>query len=141
MTEKEITEIETDLAIDPEDDDRKEALSKAFVGQAPKGLRPMNAATADALYRTKNGLLSGTAGMFDIAAYVLIHSMDQEAYRDALHASFNESGFRDLVLDYLEIVVPSDLLGRADDIKASLSDWEKICTGTNNDGKKKRRAK
>jgi len=140
MTDDDIKDLETDLATDPDDDDRKEALSKAFAGVAPTGLRPMNAATADAMYRTKNGLLSGQAGMFDIAAYILIHARDDEKYREALHASFDVVPYRDLVMAYLETVIPSDLIGRADDIKASLTDWEKICSGTN-DAKKKKRVK
>jgi hypothetical protein len=140
MTNQDIQEIEDDLAIDPEDEDRKESLSKAFVGKAPSGLRAMNAATADAMYRTKNGLLSGSAGMFDIAAYVLLHDLDANKYREALHSSFEIDNFREIVLAYLEGVIPSELIGRADEIKASLTDWEKICTGSN-DGKKKKRAR
>jgi hypothetical protein len=135
-----IDQIEADLICDPEDDERKEALSKAFAGKAPAGLRPMNAATADALYRTKNGLLAGNAGMFDVAAYILIHSKDREKYLEALHSSFEVGAFRQLVLTYLETVVPSELLGRSDEIKASLTEWEKICTGSS-DGKKKKRPK
>ena len=140
MTTQDIEDIETDLQADPEDEERKESLSKAFAGKAPDGLRAMNAATADAMYRTKNGLLSGNAGMFDIAAYVLLHAKDNEQYRDALHATFEMDAFRELVLTYLESVIPSELIGRADEIKASLTDWEKICTGSN-DGKKKKRGK
>jgi hypothetical protein len=129
-----------DLETDPEDKTRDEALAKAFIGHAPAGLRPMNAATADALSRTGNGLLKGTAGMFDVAAFILLHSKDESEYRDTLASTFNLPEFRDRVTRLLESSHPADLTGRAEEIRKIMLDYVSLLSVRTGPSKKKRKA-
>ncbi len=128
-----------DLTLDPEDHTRDEALAKAFTGHAPRGLRPMNAATADALSRTDNGLLRGTAGMFDVAAFILLHAKEESDYRDALASTFTLPEFRDRVTRLLESAHPADLTGRADEIRKLMADYVSLLSARIGPSKKKRK--
>ena len=100
------TDIE-DLETDPEDK-RDIALERGMLAHDllvfdGKKIRPLTAATMAIMQRTKNGIIFGDASnlIFDAAAFIIIHTDDEENARTIRRAAFG-TDWPGYVLDWLE---------------------------------------
>jgi hypothetical protein len=106
-TETKPIERDIDLAPDPDDDDRTQALSRGLLTPRLEfdgmELRPLTAGTHDLLQVVSLRLLAGDTSriMHDIGAFILIHA--EETREDARRAIYQSPGdFEDMVFEFID---------------------------------------
>jgi hypothetical protein len=106
-TETKPIERDIDLAPDPDDDDRTQALEKGLLDVTPQfdgmDLRPVSAGTVNLMQRSGNQLFYGDTSnaLADVAAFVLIHN--EETSRDARRAIYaKDFSFDEMVFQFLD---------------------------------------
>ena len=106
MTNQDITDIETDLIEDNEDNQRLSNLERSLLGVEPlvEGykLRPCTAGAMAVLQRAKIKLIYGDMSslLYDAAAYVLVCNADDEVSKASRRAAFGD--FPEYVLAWLD---------------------------------------
>ena len=106
MTNQDITDIETDLIEDNEDNQRLSNLERSLLGVEPvvEGykLRPCTAGAMAVLQRAKIKLIYGDMSslLYDAAAYVLVCNADDETCKASRRAAFGD--FPEYVLAWLD---------------------------------------
>jgi hypothetical protein len=132
-TEKKELEINADILLDPEDQDRTDAIERSFLEHDAlefEGipLRPVTAGTWMLLERSKNRLLLGDVSnaIADTAAFVLIHEEDNRAARASIFAG----KFDEMIFEFLDELdgAHSKLLQFAPTIARMVEDYVKTQT-------------
>jgi hypothetical protein len=106
-TETKAIERDIDLAPDPDDDDRTQALEKGLLDVMPQfdgmSLRPVSAGTVNLMQRSGNRLFYGDTSnaLADVAAFVLIHN--EETSLDARRAIYaKDDSFDEMIFQFLD---------------------------------------
>jgi len=146
-TETKPIERDIDLAPDPDDDDRTQALEKGLLDVTPQfdgmDLRPVSAGTVMLMQRSGNRLFYGdtTNALADVAAFVLIHN--EETSREARRAIYaNDTSFDEMVFQFLDDVgIQQKITDFTPVISAMMEEYVKtqtvaMGTGTAGAGKK-----
>jgi hypothetical protein len=106
-TETKPIERDIDLAPDPDDEGRNDALEKGLLDVTPQfdgmDLRPVSAGTVNLMQRSGNRLFYGdtTNALADVAAFVLIHN--EETSLDARRAIYaKDDSFDEMIFQFLD---------------------------------------
>jgi pyruvate dehydrogenase complex dehydrogenase (E1) component len=106
-TETKTIERDIDLAPDPDDEGRNEALESGLLDVTPQfdgmDLRPVSAGTVMLMQRSGNKLFYGDTSnaLADVAAFVLIHSeLTSHDARRAIYAK--DDSFDEMVFQFLD---------------------------------------
>lgn len=127
----EIDELELDA-----DDAREVALERGILEHDTlefngKSIRPISAGSMAILERTRNGLILGDASslLFDAAAFVILHTDDEDLFRAARRAAFSPD-WPGYVVDWLDATpeVHQKLIEFAPNIRRMREDYAKTIT-------------
>jgi hypothetical protein len=106
-TETKPIERDIDLAPDPDDEGRNDALEKGLLDVTPQfdgmDLRPVSAGTVNLMQRSGNQLFYGDTSnaLADVAAFVLIHN--EETSLDARRAIYaKDDSFDEMIFQFLD---------------------------------------
>jgi len=106
-TETKAIERDIDLAPDPDDEGRNEALESGLLDVTPQfdgmDLRPVSAGTVNLMQRSGNRLFYGDTSnaLADVAAFVLIHN--EETSLDARRAIYaKDDSFDEMIFQFLD---------------------------------------
>jgi hypothetical protein len=146
-TETKPIERDIDLAPDPDDEGRNDALEKGLLDVTPQfdgmDLRPVSAGTVNLMQRSGNRLFYGDTSnaLADVAAFVLIHN--EETSLDARRAIYaKDDSFDEMIFQFLdEPGIQQKITDFTPTISAMMEDYVKtqtvaMGTGTAGAGKK-----
>jgi hypothetical protein len=132
-TQSKELEVTADILLDPEDQERDDALERAFLEHDTLEfdgipLRPVTAGTWMLLERSKNRLLVGDVSnaIADTAGFILIHEEDNKAARQAIFSG----QFDEMVFEFLDELTNAHtkLAGFAPTIARMVEDYTKTQT-------------